>query len=106
VVALLVLGPDACPVSRARSARWSGVPRASWQNVKTEIERELAAEDVKRHLDDARRAASEIAGATLRSPPPNIERTHARRTRRLMADMTEGGEQSFLSHLMRCASDC
>jgi len=62
VVALLVLGPERLP----RVARTVGAlvrrARASWQNVKGEIERELAAEDMKRSLDEARKAAQEVQG--------------------------------------------
>ena len=91
VVALLVLGPERLP----RAARTAGAlvrrARASWQNVRSEIERELAAEDVKKSLDEARRAAdvrAEVRAATadaadaLRTspsptptPPPADERS-------------------------------
>jgi sec-independent protein translocase protein TatB len=57
VVALLVLGPERLP----RVARTAGAllrrARASWQNVRSEIERELAAEDLKRTIHETRRAA-------------------------------------------------
>lgn len=57
VVALLVLGPERLP----RVARTAGAlvrrARASWLNVRGEIERELAAEDLKKSIDEVRRAA-------------------------------------------------
>lgn len=57
VVALLVLGPERLP----RVARTVGAlvrrARSSWQSVRGEIERELAAEDLKRTMHDTRRAA-------------------------------------------------
>ncbi|GAA0713018.1 Sec-independent protein translocase protein TatB [Dokdonella soli] len=57
VVALLVLGPERLP----RVARTAGAlvrrARASWQNVRSEIERELAAEDLKKTIHDTQRAA-------------------------------------------------
>jgi len=57
VVALLVLGPERLP----RVARTAGAlvrrARSSWQSVRSEIERELAAEDLKKSVDDVRRAA-------------------------------------------------
>ena len=57
VVALLVLGPERLP----RVARTAGAlvrrARSSWQNVRSEIERELAAEDLKKSVDEVRRAA-------------------------------------------------
>jgi sec-independent protein translocase protein TatB len=72
VVALLVLGPERLP----RVARTVGAlvrrARSSWQNVRTEIERELAAEDVKRSLDEARRAAD--VGSEVRAAAADIEK--------------------------------
>ena len=57
VVALLVLGPERLP----KVARTVGAlvrrARSSWNSVRGEIERELAAEDMKKTLDDLRRAA-------------------------------------------------
>ncbi|MBS0556521.1 MAG: twin-arginine translocase subunit TatB [Proteobacteria bacterium] len=61
VVALLVLGPERLP----KAARTAGAllrhARASWQNVRSEIERELAAEElkqsIKRGLDEANPSA-------------------------------------------------
>ena len=56
VVALLVLGPERLP----KVARTVGAlvrrARSSWQGVRSEIERELAAEDLKRTIHDTRRA--------------------------------------------------
>ncbi|MGA8277700.1 MAG: Sec-independent protein translocase protein TatB [Rhodanobacteraceae bacterium] len=50
VAALLVLGPERLP----RAARTLGAllrrARSSWQNVRADIERELAAEDIKRSM--------------------------------------------------------
>ena len=57
VVALLVLGPERLPgVARTVGALVRRA-RASWQNVRSEIERELAAEDLKKTIDETRRAA-------------------------------------------------
>lgn len=57
IVALLVLGPERLP----GAARTVGVllrrARSSWQSVRSDIERELAAEDLKRSLDASARAA-------------------------------------------------
>ena len=85
VVALLVLGPERLPgVARTVGALVRRA-RASWQNVKGEIERELAAEDIKRNLDEARRAAADIRGDVhaaasdiekSASPPPPGPTSH------------------------------
>jgi sec-independent protein translocase protein TatB len=60
VIALLVLGPERLP----KVARTAGAlvrrARTSWQSVRDEIERELAAEDMKRGLQEARQAAADL----------------------------------------------
>lgn len=60
VVALVVLGPERLP----KVARTAGAlvrrARASWQNVRDEIEREIEAEDFKRSIAEARRAADDL----------------------------------------------
>lgn len=57
VVALLVLGPERLP----KVARTAGAllrrARSSWQNVRSEIERELAAEDLKKTMRETGRSA-------------------------------------------------
>jgi len=84
VVALLVLGPERLPrVARTAGALLRRV-RNNWQQVRGEIERELAAEDLKRALKETRDAAdigadvrsaagdieNSVRGATAPSPPP------------------------------------
>lgn len=80
VVALLVLGPERLP----RVARTTGAllrrARSSWQNVRTEIERELATEDLKRTMrethnaadirPDLRAASADIDSAVNPTAPP------------------------------------
>ncbi|MEO7325454.1 MAG: Sec-independent protein translocase protein TatB [Dokdonella sp.] len=57
VVGLLVLGPERLP----KVARTTGAllrrARSSWQNVRNEIEREFAAEDLKKTMSETRNAA-------------------------------------------------
>ena len=56
VVALLVLGPERLPgVARTAGALLRRL-RNSWQGVRSEIERELAAEDIKRSIRDTARS--------------------------------------------------
>jgi sec-independent protein translocase protein TatB len=61
VVALLVLGPERLP----GAARTAGVllrkARQSWQSVRVEIERELAAEELKRSIKETAAAADPTA---------------------------------------------
>ena len=60
VVALVVLGPERLPKAARFAGLWVRRARAQWYSVKSELERELAAEELKRSLQDARLAASEL----------------------------------------------
>jgi len=74
VVALLVLGPEKLPgVARTVGALVRRA-RNSWQNVRSEIERELAAEDMKRSINEARRAA-DVGTAEVRAAAEDIEKS-------------------------------
>jgi len=76
VVALLVLGPERLPgVARTVGALVRRA-RASWQSVRSEIERELAAEDIKKNLDEARRAAADVR-SDVQSAASDIEKSSA-----------------------------
>jgi sec-independent protein translocase protein TatB len=76
---LLVLGPERLP----KVARTAGAlvrrARASWQNVRDEIERELAAEDLKRSINEAKQVAVDLRGdveaaqAEIKSSSAEIE---------------------------------
>lgn len=91
VVALLVLGPERLPGAARTAGALLRRLRNSWQGVRAEIERELAAEDVKRSLHDARhdldlaaelrRTAADVesaidplASTTPADPPPDEPR--------------------------------
>lgn len=52
VVALLVLGPERLPKAARFAGLWVRRARAQWYSVKAELERELAAEDLKRQFGD------------------------------------------------------
>src|SRR6478752_10815555 len=74
VVGLLVLGPERLP----RVARTAGAllrkARNSWQSVRTDIERELAAEDLKRTMRETAAAADPTADLRRATAPlPDIE---------------------------------
>lgn len=66
LVALLVLGPQRLPGAARTAGALLRKARASWASVKNDIERELAAEDVKRSLkqaaDSVREAGAQIDG--------------------------------------------
>lgn len=50
VVALLVLGPERLPKAARTAGALMRRARTSWQNVRAEIERELAAEELKQSI--------------------------------------------------------
>lgn len=64
VVALLVLGPERLPKAARFAGLWVRRARAQWHSVKSELETELAAEELKRSLreteDSMRDARDEI----------------------------------------------
>lgn len=79
LVALLVLGPEKLP----RAARMAGLyvrkARASWHSIRSDIERELAAEDMKQAmrraedemgLKDIRETLKETGRSLLEAPAP------------------------------------
>ena len=56
VVALIVLGPERLPGAARTVGALLRRARNSWQSVKVELEREFAAEDLKKTIGDGRRA--------------------------------------------------
>ncbi len=60
LVALVVLGPERLPKAARFAGLWVRRARAQWYSVKSELERELAAEELKRNLDAARTAATDL----------------------------------------------
>ena len=71
VVALLVLGPERLPHVARTAGALVRRARASWQSVRSEIERELAAEDLKKTIDETRRAAD--VRADVRAAAADVE---------------------------------
>ncbi|MBN8481344.1 MAG: twin-arginine translocase subunit TatB [Xanthomonadales bacterium] len=71
VVALLVLGPERLPGAARTAGALLRRARNSWNGVRSEIERELAAEDVKRSIRDAEREVD--LAADLRRAAEDIE---------------------------------
>ncbi|AKC86831.1 Sec-independent protein translocase protein TatB [Pseudoxanthomonas suwonensis] len=56
VVALVVLGPERLPKAARFAGLWVRRARAQWYSVKSELERELEAEELKRSLQDTQSA--------------------------------------------------
>lgn len=56
IIALIVLGPERLPKVARLTGMWVRRARNQWHSVKDELERELAAEELKRSLQDAQSA--------------------------------------------------
>ena len=56
IIALIVLGPERLPKATRLAGLWVRRARTQWNTVKDELERELAAEELKRSLQDAQTA--------------------------------------------------
>lgn len=56
VVALIVLGPERLPKAARFAGLWMRRARAQWHSVRSEFEREMAADELKRSLQDAKDA--------------------------------------------------
>ena len=71
VVALVVLGPERLPKAARMGGLWVRKARAQWYSVKSEFERELAADELKRSLaepaaqlrDEVAQAGRDVRGA-------------------------------------------
>jgi sec-independent protein translocase protein TatB len=73
LVALVVLGPERLPKAARFAGLWVRRARAQWYSVKSELERELAAEDLKRSLHGTQAAMRE-AQAALRTAGEDAQR--------------------------------
>ncbi len=56
IVALVVLGPERLPKAARFAGLWARRARAQWFSVKAEFERDLAADEMRRSMQDARDA--------------------------------------------------
>jgi|GEM_PF-2133241 len=73
IVALLVLGPERLPKAARFAGLWLRRARAQWDSVKMELERDLAAEELRKGLHDTRAAIDDI-GANIHSTGSAVER--------------------------------
>jgi sec-independent protein translocase protein TatB len=60
VVALVVLGPERLPKAARFAGLWVRRARAQWYAVKSELESELASEELKRTVRDTRQAVADV----------------------------------------------
>ena len=73
VVALVVLGPERLPKAARFAGLWVRRARAQWYSVKSELEQELASDELRRSLHAGRDAMREAEGQ-LRDFAVDIER--------------------------------
>ena len=66
VVALVVLGPERLPKAARFAGLWVRKARAQWYSVKSEFEREMAAEEMRRSVGDPARELREAVQDTTR----------------------------------------
>lgn len=64
VVALVVLGPERLPKAARFAGLWVRRARAQWYSMKSELEREMAADELKRSLQDAKDVAQDLGRRT------------------------------------------
>jgi sec-independent protein translocase protein TatB len=63
VVALLVLGPERLPKAARMAGLWMRKARASWYSMRAELEREIADDELKRSLQQARSELTQAQAA-------------------------------------------
>lgn len=76
LVALVVLGPERLPKAARFTGLWVRRARAQWYSVKSELEQELASDELRRSLHAGRDAMREAEGQ-LRDFAGDIERPAA-----------------------------
>src|SRR5580658_4860439 len=59
VIALVVLGPERLPIAARLAGLWIRKARAQWNSVKSELENELADDELRRSLREASDAMRE-----------------------------------------------
>lgn len=77
VVALVVLGPERLPKAARFAGLWVRKARAHWYSVKSELELELAQEEMKKHFQEAEnsiKAPAQALTEDLRQSEAEINR--------------------------------
>jgi sec-independent protein translocase protein TatB len=98
VVALVVLGPERLPKAARFAGLWVRRARAQWYSVKSELEREMAADELKRSLKDMQDTAREV-GQRVETGVQDLDaqvreaETEARREVEAMRRQVEAGPQ-------------
>lgn len=77
VVALIVLGPERLPIAARTLGKFLGKARASWENLRSEVEREIEIEKLKKQMAEIPNPSAlidEHLNKPLRSATGELER--------------------------------
>lgn len=77
VVALLVLGPERLPKAARFAGLWARRARAQWNSVKAELENELADEELRRNIREARSELHDTLHSTRELIEPSLSKPAA-----------------------------
>lgn len=96
VVALVVLGPERLPKAARFAGLWVRRARAQWYSVKSELERELASEELQRTVRDTRQTVADI-DADMRAAQAEARREFDTMQAQIERDNTyESGDSTAL----------
>jgi sec-independent protein translocase protein TatB len=98
IVALIVLGPERLPKAARFAGLWVRRARAQWYSVRSELERELAAEELQRSLSEGREAVQDIQ-ADIRAADSDMRREFD--ALRKSVEETPGAENTAADGVMR-----
>lgn len=77
LVALIVLGPERLPIAARTLGKFLGKARASWENLRSEVEREIEIEKLKKQMAQIPNPGAlieEHVNAPLRAATDELER--------------------------------
>ncbi len=94
IIALIVLGPERLPKAARFAGLWVRRARAQWYSVKSELERELAADELKRSVRDTRAAVQDI-DAEIRASAAETQREFAAMRGQVVMTGTQQADQSL-----------
>lgn len=87
LIALIVLGPERLPKAARFAGVWIRRARSQWYSVKSELDRELAAEELKRSVREAQQSIADV-GTQLRDAGSRV-REGVEQARRETEDLVE-----------------
>ena len=87
LIALIVLGPERLPKAARFAGVWIRRARSQWYSVKSELDRELAAEELKRSVREAQQSIADV-GTQLRDAGTRV-REGVEQARRETEDLVE-----------------